>query len=167
MELLSSGYLKAITLVSFAYGLFYTVQELEKGEVSKEGVEEPYKLDEVVEATLKAYRDSLKIRLLEFMQQDKHKGYSKKIDTNIKKLFNFLEMYVAREVINLDLLALYVLNEVINNKKTSTSIKELVDETELSYMLELIESGETKLINKIKARKKHKIIAKKIVGEFI
>ena len=161
---LSKGYQRALAVISLSYGLFVTVEELEKGEkpISKEGTISSKRDDVVIEETIRAYRDGLKNRLYEFMSL--HKGMAKDMKGIVEKMMHKIEIILAGEKVDLDILALYLLYGLSQRPKTSQKIKDILDEEELTYLRDLVVDGyEKKLI----LRFDHRKLANRILEEVL
>lgn len=158
---LSSGYIKTLSAISFAYGIFATSEELDKGnqQIDTKGLlirEDEY------QDTIISYRKGLNDRLYEFMKQ--HKDYQKPVMTLTEKIFHKVSEILVGKEIDLDLLALYLLDEIINRDKTAKEFKEVIHQEDLQYLFDLVIDGYEK---KLSIRFSHRKLAKKILEEIL
>jgi len=153
----SKGYVKSLAILSLAYGLLETTTELEKDGTIK--VE-----DNITQTTLNEYRKSLGERLFNFFKT--RATLRKEVMIIQEKIFHIVTHSFIGKNIDLELVAIYLIQNLIEDEKVDNEIKEVIAKEELDYLIGLItELYDTALIKTIKTKVLQKQIAKDLYKE--
>jgi len=138
---ISSGEAKCIAMLIFVKAIIETKNRIKNGEVDATGTVIKDNSDENTHKTIEAYLLELKSRIETLIEKDimqKDKAGSKKLSAKILLLHARTNGLLDKKEFDLDLLTIRLLYDVVNRKNTSKRIKEIIDESEIKYLQDLV-----------------------------